>query len=77
MFSQVPLENVKLNICLFGGTNIMEQKVIKKWVYRGYGIAFDGAGSWSFGNDYTERMLQFLMLIIVHHLMLITARIIF
>ena len=38
----------------------------EKYVYRGYGITFNNAGSWDFDNTLLE-MLQFLVLVIVHH----------
>ena len=41
----------------------------ENYVYSGYGITFDSAGSWSFGNDFAS------LLIIVYHLLLtITKR---
>ena len=52
-----PLNNVKLKNCFFDMTNIIE-KVIK-WVYSGYGIAFDGAGSWNFGNGFFRNVVIF------------------
>ena len=33
--------------------------MIKKWVYSGYGIAFDLADSWSFGNDFAWNAVSF------------------
>ena len=42
-------------------------------MFSGYGIAFDGAGSWSFGNDFARNVVTFI-LIIVHHLILIDNR---
>ena len=27
-----------------------------KWLYGGYGIAFDGACSWNFGNDFARNV---------------------
>ena len=44
----------------------------EKYVYRGYRITFDAAGSWSFGNDSVRNVL-FLVLIIVLHLMVTIA----
>ena len=29
----------------------------EKWVYSGYGITFDGAGSFNFGNDYARNVV--------------------
>ena len=41
---------------------------IKVYLYKGYKITFDSAGSWSFDND-TARNVINLVLVIVHHLM--------
>ena len=42
-------------------------------MYSGYGIAFDGAGSWSFGDDCAKNVIV-LVLIIVHHLIEIIVK---
>ena len=47
-----PLKNFTLKNCLFGATNIVKNSDKAKWVYSGYGIAFDGTGLGSFGNDF-------------------------
>ena len=39
---------------MFGATNIMKNSDKEMYVYSGYGIAFDGKGEWSFGNDYAR-----------------------
>ena len=31
----------------------------KKYVYSGYGIAFDGKGSWSFDEDFARSVIMF------------------
>ena len=31
----------------------------EKWVYSGYGIAFDGAASWNFGNNFVKNVVIF------------------
>ena len=31
----------------------------EKWVYSGYGIAFDEKGNWKFGNDFTRNVVIF------------------
>ena len=31
----------------------------EKYVYSGYGITFDSAGSWSFGNDFARNVIIF------------------
>ena len=33
--------------------------MIKKYVYGGYGKAFDGKGEWSFDNDYDRNVIIF------------------
>ena len=47
MYLSYFLRNFTLKNYLFGATNI-----VKKWVYSGYGIAFDETSMWSFGNNY-------------------------
>ena len=49
------LNNSTLKNCLFGSTNIIRSK----YVYSGYGIAFDGAGSWNFGNNFARNFVIF------------------
>ena len=41
---------------MFGVTNLVKNSDKTKWVYSGYGIAFDGAGLWSFGNDFATNI---------------------
>ena len=65
----------KFKNCLFGATNIVKDSD-KKYLYKGYGITFDSGGLWSLIMTLLE-MLQFLVLIIVHHLILTIARITF
>ena len=38
-------------------TNIVENSG-KKWLYSACGIALDGAGSWSFGNDFARNIAR-------------------
>ena len=40
-------------------TNIVTNSFKEKYVYSGYGIAFDGKGEWSFGNDYGRNIIIF------------------
>ena len=56
-----PVNNFKLKNCLFGATNIVKKSDKKKRVHSGYGIAFDGAGSWNFGNDFVRNVLIFVV----------------
>ena len=54
-----PLNNFKFNNCLFGATNMLKNSVKQKWVYSGYGIAFDGGVLWNFGNDLARNIVIF------------------
>ena len=45
-FSYFTLKN-----CLFGTLRLVRNTIKSKFTYNGQGIAFDGQGSWSFGND--------------------------
>ena len=44
---------------MFGATNLVKNTDKEKYVYNGYGIAFDGKGEWSFGNDYAGNVIIF------------------
>ena len=54
---KIPLKNVTLKSCFFGATNIVNEK--DKWVFSGYGIAFDGGDWWIFGNSTTRNVIIF------------------
>ena len=54
-----PLRNFTLKDCLFGATNIVKNSDKEKYVYNGYGMAFDGKGEWSFGNDFAKNVKLF------------------
>ena len=75
-WSKIPLNKFKLKNYLFGAANIAKNSDKSKSVDGCYEIAFDGAGLWSLVTNLIG-MLQFLVLIIVHHLILIIAKIIF
>ena len=47
------LRNFTVN-CLFGATSIVQNSDKEKWVYGGYGIAFDRKGKWNFGKVYAR-----------------------
>ena len=49
--SKLPLRNFISRNCLFGATNIVKNSDKSKYVYSGYGIAFDGKGNWKFDNE--------------------------
>ena len=44
---------------MFGATNIVKNNNKEKYFYSGYGIAFDGKGSRSFGNDFARNVIIF------------------
>lgn len=48
--SRNSLNNFILQNCLFCVTNIGKNNGRSKNVYTSYGLAFEGAGSWSFSN---------------------------
>ena len=52
-------QNVPIKNCLFGATSIAKNSNKEKWVYSAYGIAFDGKGEWSFGNDNAKNVIIF------------------
>ena len=53
------INNFKLKNCLFDATNIVKSSDKEKWVYSGYGIAFDVADSWNFDNDFARNVIIF------------------
>ena len=57
--SEIPLRNFTLKNCLFGANNIVKISDKSKYEYSSYGIAFDGLGSWSFGNDFARNVVIF------------------
>ena len=44
---------------MFGVTNIAKNSDKSKYVYSCNGIAFNGLGSWSFGNDFARNFIIF------------------
>ena len=44
---------------MLGATNLVENSNKSKWVYIGYGIAFHGADSWSFGDNFAKNAKVF------------------
>ena len=52
VWPKIPFRIFTLKNCFFGVTNIVKNSDKEKYVYNGYGIAIDGKGEWSFGNDY-------------------------
>ena len=54
-----PTNNFKFKNCLFGATNIVKNSDKEKYMYCGYGITFDSAGSCSFDNDFARNVIIF------------------
>ena len=50
---------VFIETCLFGATSTVKIRDESKYIYSGYGIAFDGACSCSFGNAFAENIVIF------------------
>ena len=48
---------VFIETCLFGATSTVKIRDESKYIYSGYGIAFDGACSCSFGNAFAENIV--------------------
>ena len=44
---------------MLGATSIVKNNYKEKYVYSGYGIAFEGKGEWSFGNDSAKKVIKF------------------
>ena len=44
---------------MFGVNNIVKNSDKSKYVYSGYGRAFDGVGSCSFGNGFAKNIVIF------------------
>ena len=61
----------------FGATNILKTSDQENYVFFGYEITFDSAGSQSFDDDIARNLISFLVLIIVHHLIRKIVRITF
>ena len=55
----VPLLIFTLKEYLLGAANIVENSDKEKYLYSGYGIAFDGKGELSFANDYVRNVIIF------------------
>ena len=51
--------NFKFKNCLFEATNMVINSDKEKYVFSGYRITFDSAGSWSFDNDFARNVIIF------------------
>ena len=58
-WSRSPANYFKSKNCLFGATNTVKNSDKEKYLYTGYGIMFDGVGSWSFGNGFARNVIIF------------------
>ena len=58
-YPKVTLRKFTLENCLFGAPNIVQNNNNDKWVFSGYGIAFDGGDWWSFGNGTARNVITF------------------
>ena len=56
---KISLRNFTLKNCLFGATNVVKDNDKEKYVYSGYGIVFDGKGSWGLNNDSARNVIIF------------------
>ena len=54
---QLTISNLK--IAFFGATSIVKNSDEKNWVYSGYWVTFDGAGSWHFCKDFARNVVVF------------------
>ena len=52
-----PTNNFKFKNCLFGATSIIKNSDKGKYVYSGYEIIFNSAGSLSFDNYYVRNVI--------------------
>ena len=52
-----PANNFTLKNCLFGTVKLRRNTIKSKFTYNGRGIAFDGEGSRSFGNDFARNAI--------------------
>ena len=50
------LRNFKLRF-LLGAINIVKESDKEKYMYTGYGIAFDVKSDWNFGNDFARNVV--------------------
>ena len=54
-----PTNNFKFKNCLFRALNIVKNIDKEKYIYSGYRITFDSAGSWNFGNGFAKNVVIF------------------
>ena len=54
-----PFNNFHIKNCLFGAAGVVINSDKEKWIYSGYGIIFDGTGSWSIDNVFSRNVVIF------------------
>ena len=54
-----PSNDFTVKNCLLGTVKLTRNVIKSRLIYNGQGIAFDGAGSWSFGNDFARYIVIF------------------
>ena len=54
-----PSNNFTLKNCLFGAVKLVINSIKSKFTSNGWGIAFNGEGSCSFGNDTAKNVVGF------------------
>ena len=54
-----PTNNFTLKNCLFHTVKLVRSTIKREFVYNLQGIAFDGEGSWSFGNNFARNVVIF------------------
>ena len=59
VWPRYPSNNLKFKKCVFVATIIVKNSDKEKYVYSGYGITFDSAGSWSFDNEIARNVVMF------------------
>ena len=58
-WSRNPTKNFKFKNCLFEATDVVRNSDKEKYVYSGYEITFESAGSWGFDNDFARNIIIF------------------
>ena len=54
-----PINHLTLKNFLFGTVKFVRNAIKSKFTYNGRGIAFNGEGSWRFGNDFARNVIIF------------------
>ena len=54
-----PTNSFKFKNCLFGATNLVKNSDKERYIYSGYGITFDCAGSWNFDIGFARNVIIF------------------